>query len=222
MKPSQSPYNTPVSIVPKKVGSQVNKKWRMVLDFRKLNEKTISDSYPLPNIREILDQLGNAQYLSVFDLASGFHQIKISPEDSHKTAFSTPNGHYEFDRMPFGLYNGPATFERLMNITMSGLTSTNLFVYLDDIVIYADSLEEHQKKFGNLVDLLRSANLKLQPDKCEFLRPVVTYLGHIINKNGILPDPKKISAVNNFPIPINIKNITQFLSLAGSVRRTWT
>lgn len=95
--------NTPVWIVPKKADSQGNKRWRMVLDFLKLNEKTISDSFPLPNIHEILDQLGDAQYFSVFDLASGFHQIKMSPQDSHKMAVSTPCGHYEFDRMPFGL-----------------------------------------------------------------------------------------------------------------------
>ena len=171
IKPSQSPYNTSVWIVPKKLDSQGNKKWRMVLDYRKLNEKMISYSYLLPNIHEILDQLGNAQYLSVFDLASGFHQIKMSPENSHKTAFSTPNGHYEFDRMPFGLCNGPAIFQRLMNITLSGLIGTDLFVYLDDIVIYLDSLEEHQQKFDKLMDRLRSANLKLQLDKCEFLRP---------------------------------------------------
>ena len=103
IKPSQSPYNTPVWIVPKKLDSHGNRKWRMILDFRKLNEKTIGDSYPLPNIIDILDQLGSEQYFSVFDLASGFYEIKMSPEDSHKTAFSTPYGHYEFDRMPFGL-----------------------------------------------------------------------------------------------------------------------
>ena len=120
----------------------------MVLDFRKLNEKTISDSYPLPNIHEILDQLGNAQYFSVFDLASGFHKIKKSPQDSYKTAFSTPDGHYEFDRMPFGLKNAPACFQRLINITLSGLIATDLFVYLDEIVIYADTLEKHKRKIN--------------------------------------------------------------------------
>ena len=187
--------------------------------FSKIKWKTISDSHSLRNIHEILDQLGNAQYFSVFDLASGFHQIKMNPEDPHKTAFSTPNDHYEFDRMPFGLCNGPAAFQRLMNITLSGLIGTDLFVYLDDIVIYADSLEEHQQKFDKLVDRWRSTNLKLQPDKCEFLRQEITHLGQIRNKNGILPDLKEISVVKNFPIPKNIKNIKQFLGLAGYYRR---
>ena len=159
IKPSQSPYNTPVWIVPKKLESHGNRKWRMVLDFRKLNEKTIGDS--LPNIIYILDQLGSAQYFSVFDLASGFHQIKMSPEDSHKTAFSTPYGHYEFDRMPFGLKNAPATFQRIMDLVLTGLQGTELFVYLDDIVLYANSLEEHEKKFNKLMERLSAENLKL-------------------------------------------------------------
>ena len=148
----------------------------MVLDFRKLNEKTIGDSYPLPNIIDISDQLGSAQYFSVFDLASGFHQIKMSPEDSHKTAFSAPYGHYEFDRMPFGLKNAPATFQRLMDLVLTGLQGTELFVYPDDIVLYENSLEEHDEKFNKLIERLSTANLKLQPDKCEFWLPEVAYL----------------------------------------------
>ena len=113
----------------------------MVLDFRKLNEKTIGDSYPLPIINDILDSLGSARYISVFNLATGFHHIKMDPKDSHKTAFPTHHGHYEFDRMPFGLKTASATFQRLMDITLNGLTGTELFVYLDDIVIFADTLE---------------------------------------------------------------------------------
>ena len=108
----------------------------MVLGFRKLNEKTIGDSYSLPNINDILDSLGPAKYFSLLDLATGFHHIKVDPKDSHKTAFSTPHGHYEFDRMPFGLKTAPATFKRLLDLTLTGLIGTELFVYLDDIVIY--------------------------------------------------------------------------------------
>ena len=122
----------------------------MVLDFRKLNEKTIGDSYPLLNIIYIFDQLGSAQYFSVFHLASRFHQIKMSPEDSHKTAFSTPYGRYEFDRMPFGLKNAPVTVQRLMDLVLTALQGTELFVYLDDIVLYANSSEEHEEKFKKL------------------------------------------------------------------------
>ena len=149
IKPSQPPYNTPVWIVLKILYTHGNKKWRMVLDFRKLNDKTIGDSYPLPNIIDISEQSGSAQYFSVFDLASGFHQIKMSSEDCHKTAFSTSYGHYEFDRMPFGLKNAPATFLRLMDLVLTGLQATKLFVYLDDIVLYANSLRKTRKNSTN-------------------------------------------------------------------------
>ncbi|KMQ85713.1 hypothetical protein RF55_15566, partial [Lasius niger] len=219
VKQSQSPYNTPIWIVPKKEDSKGNKRWRMVLDFRALNDKTIGDAYPLPNIVDILDQLGGAQYFSVCDLASGFHQIKMDPADGHKTAFTTPFGHYEFDRMPFGLKNAPATFQRLMDLVLTGLQGEELFVYMDDIVIYATSLEEHERKYNALIERLRQANLKLQPDKCEFLKTEVTYLGHVIGRDGVKPDPKKLEAVQQFPRPKTPKNIKQFLGLAGYYRR---
>lgn len=219
IKPSISPYNSPLWIVPKKADSKGNKRWRMVIDYRALNERTVGDAYPLPNITEILDQLGSAKYFSVFDLASGFHQIQMSEKDAPKTAFSTPYGHYEFQRMPFGLKNAPATFQRLMDQVLSGLQGNELFVYLDDIVLYSSSLHEHEIKFERLAARLRAANLKLQPDKCEFLRPEVMYLGHIIGRDGVRPDPKKVEAVQNFPQPQNPKTIKQFLGLAGYYRR---
>lgn len=216
---SESPYNSPLWIVPKKPDSQGNKRWRLVIDFRALNEKTLGDAYPLPNITDILDQLGSAKYFSIFDLASGFHQIPMSNEDSQKTAFSTPHGHYEYKRMPFGLKNAPATFQRLMDRVLSGLQGIELFVYLDDIVIYASSLSEHASKFNKLAERLRRAHLKLQPDKCEFLRKEVTYLGHVISETGVKPDKKKLEAVKEFPRPRTVKNIKQFLGLAGYYRR---
>lgn len=216
---SSSPYNSPVWIVPKKPDSTGQKRWRMVIDYRNLNEKTIGDAYPLPNISDILDQLGSAKYFSVLDLASGFHQIPMAPKDAPKTAFSTPYGHYQFRRMPFGLKNAPATFQRLMDNVLSGLQGNELFVYMDDIVIYAKSLREHEIKFERLMKRLRNANLKLQPDKCEFLRQEVAYLGHIICSNGVRPDPDKIRSIAEFPHPKNQKNIKQFLGLAGYYRR---
>lgn len=219
IRASTSPYNSPLWIVPKKPDSQGNKRWRMVIDYRMLNEKTIGDAYPLPSINEILDQLGGARYFSVFDLASGFHQIGMSEGDIEKTAFSTPHGHYEFTRMPFGLKNAPATFQRLMDSVLSGLQGAEMFVYLDDIVIYANSLKDHSHKFNKLAERLRVANLKLQPDKCEFLRREVAYLGHIISEDGVKPDPNKLRAVKEFPRPKNAKNIKQFLGLAGYYRR---
>ena len=147
---SDSPYNSPVWVVPKKCDSQGNRRWRMVIDFRGLNDKTVGDAYPLPNITAILDQLGKSKYFSVLDLASGFHQIEVEPADRPKIAFSTSYGHCHFNRMPFGLKNAPATFQRLMNNILSGLQGNELFVYMDDIVIYVNSLVEHEQKLKKL------------------------------------------------------------------------
>lgn len=216
---SKSPYNSPVWIVPKKEDSKGNKRWRLVIDFRKLNDVTIGDAYPLPLITDILDQLGGAKYFSIFDLASGFHQIEMDPSDKHKTAFTTPHGHYEFNRMPFGLKNAPATFQRLMDLVLKGLQGNDLFVYLDDIVIYARSMDEHDAKFKKLAERLRNANLTLQTDKCEFLRTEVRYLGHLISADGLKPDPKNIAAVREFKAPKTPKNVKEFLGLAGYYRR---
>ncbi|XP_053597516.1 uncharacterized protein LOC128668466 [Microplitis demolitor] len=213
------PYNSPLWIVPKKPDSKGNKRWRMVIDFTQFNEKTIGDAYPLPNIVEILDRLGGAKYFSVFDLASGFHEIKMNPKDQQKTAFSTPNGHFKYNRMPFGLKNAPATFQRLMDRVLLGLQDVELFFYLDDVVIFASSLEEHGICDRRLFNRLEQANLVLQSDKCEFLNLEVAYLGHIIGNGGVRPDPKKTEAIEKFPKPKTVTNIRHFLGLAGYYRR---
>ena len=142
------------------------KKWRILIGFRLLNEKTIGDSYPLPNIADILDRLGTAQYFFIFYAVSGFHQIELDPNDRQKTAFSSLNRHYEYVRMPMGLKNSPATFQRLMDQVLLALQGTELFVYLDDIVIYAKDLEDHGKKVRRLPKQLKEANQLLQPEKC--------------------------------------------------------
>ena len=191
----------------------------MVIDYRALNEKTVGDAYPLQNITGILDQLGDAKYFSVLDLASGFHQIEVEPADRHKTAFSTPLGHYEFTRMPFGLKNVLATFQRLMDRVLSGLQGIELFVYMDDIVIYSRSLKEHNEKLAKLLGQLKTAGLILQPDKCRFLCKEIGYLGHVISQEGVKPDPKKVEAVTLFPCPKGRKNVKQFRGLAGYYRR---
>src|SRR5699024_5863440 len=124
--------------------------WRIVVDYRKLNNVTVGDSFPIPNIDHILDQLGHSKYFTTLDLASGFNQILVHPDDITKTAFSTTNGHYEYLRMPFGLKNAPATFSRLMKLVLTGLEGTQCFTYLDDIIVYASSLEEHNSKLKNV------------------------------------------------------------------------
>ena len=217
IKPSMSPYSNPVFIVPKKPDSQGNPRYQMVLDFRKLIDVTVGDSYPLPNISDILDQLGGAQYFSVLDLFLTYHQVELDERNSHKTAFSTPLGHYEFTRLPFGLSNSPRTFQRLMDIVLSGLQGTICYVYLDDVVIYAKDLREREEKFGTIMDRLRQANMKLQIDKYEFLKKEIVYLGHIITKDGVEPCPDKVKAMKDFPVPQTVRNIQQFLGLAITI-----
>ena len=216
---SISQWNAPLLVVPKKADASGKPRLRVVVDFRKLNELTIGDSFPLPNITDILDQLGNAKYFTTLDLASGYHQIPMAERDKDKTAFSTPYGHYEFNRMPFGLKNAPATFQRLMNSVLAGIQGLRCLVYLDDIVIYGSSLEDHNKRLAEVLQRLRKHSLKLQPDKCEFLRKEVIYLGHIISENGILPDPSKLEAVRNFPTPRKVKDVQSFIGLAGYYRK---
>lgn len=219
IQPSTSPYSSPLWVVPKKLDASGERKWRLVVDYRKLNEITIGDAYPLPNIEHILDQLGQAKYFSTLDLASGFHQISMSTKDKNKTSFSTPQGHYEFNRMPFGLKNAPATFQRLMNLVLSGLTGIKSFVYLDDIVVYGNSLQNHNDNLKDIFNKLREHNLKLQPDKCEFLRKEVAYLGHVISDEGIRPNPDKVVTIKEIRVPKNPKDIKSFLGLVGYYRK---
>jgi hypothetical protein len=216
---SNSPWNSPLLVVPKKTDASGEKKWRLVVDFRRLNEKTIGDAYPLPDITEILDQLGQSKYFSCLDMVMGYHQIEVKEEDKEKTAFSTKNGHWEYNRLPFGLKTAPSTFQRMINTVLSGLTGTRCFVFLDDIVIYAKSLSEHDAKLREVLERLRKHNLKLQPDKCEFLRTEVTYLGHVITEDGVRPDPGKVEVIEKFPRPQSAKQLKSFLGLVGYYRK---
>lgn len=219
IQPSNSPWSSPIWVVPKKADASGHKKWRIVIDFRKLNNKTIDDKFPLPNITDILDKLGKAQYFSTLDLANGFHQIEMNPHDIPKTAFSTETGHYEFKRMPFGLKNAPSTFQRVMNNVLRGLQNEICCVYLDDVIVYSTSLQEHINRLKLIFERFRQSNFKVQLDKSEFLHKEVAYLGHKITKEGVKPDPAKIDAVKNFPIPTTQKEIKSFLGLAGYYRR---
>jgi hypothetical protein len=143
---SESPWNSAILVVPKKADASGQQKFRLVVDYRKLHETTVGNAYPLPDITEIRDQLGQAKYFPCLDLAMGYHQIDMDPMDVAKTAFSNKEGHWAYRRMPFGLKTAPATFQRMMNTVLSGLTSTRCFVFLDDIVIYANSLVDHDRK----------------------------------------------------------------------------
>ena len=219
IQPSLSPWSAPLWVVPKKLDASGKIKWRVVIDYRKLNNVTVGDAYMLPNITGILDQLGHSIYFSTLDLVSSFHQIPMKAEDIPKTAFTTPTGHWEFTRMPFGLKNAPARFQRMIDVALIGLNHLQCFTYLDDVIIFAKSISDHEKKLRSVFDRLRLNNLKLQPDKCEFMRHEVVYLGHIISEFGVKPNPEKIQAVADYPVPNNPKEIKQFLGICGFYRK---
>ena len=188
-------------------------------DFRKINEITDQDAYPLPVIEDILDHLGKAKFFSAFDLSSGFHQIPIEENSKKITAFTTSEGHFEFERMPFGLKNAPATFQRMMDNALKGQNGKICMVYLDDIIVFGTSIEKHNKNLVTLFERLRQTGLKLQPDKCEYLRPEIEYLGHVITKDGVRPNPAKLKAVAEFPIPKSPTHVKSFLGLSGYYRK---
>lgn len=215
---SNSPYNAPIWVVPKKLDSSGKQKWRVVVDFRKLNEVTEQDAYPLPNQDDILAHLGNAKFFSALDLSSGFHQIPMDDNSKKYTAFSTTDGHFHFNRMPFGLKNAPATFQRMIDTALRGLIGKNYFVYLDDIITFGNTIEEHNQNLAKLFQRLRDTELKLQVDKCEFLKPELEYLGHLITPSGVKPNPAKLSAIKNFKIPKNVTQVKSFLGLTGYYR----
>lgn len=219
IQPSESAWSSPIWVVPKKADASGKVKWRIVIDFRKLNEKTIDDKYPIPNISDVLDKLGNCQYFTTLDLASGFYQVEMSPEDIPKTAFNVEHGHYEFLRMPMGLKNSPSTFQRVMDNVLKDLQNTVCLVYLDDIIVFSTSLQEHIVNLQKVFQKLRESNFKIQMDKSEFLKLETAYLGHVISREGIKPNPDKISAIQNYPIPKTPKEIKQFLGLVGYYRK---
>jgi len=219
IRPSFSPWSSPIWIVPKKLDASGEKKWRLVVDYRRLNAKTIEDRYPIPNIADILDSLGRCVYFSKLDLASGFHQIEIQAEDIPKTAFSVNHGHYEFLRMPFGLRNAPSTFQRVMDNVLQGLQGKICLVYMDDIIVYSASLQEHINNLRIVFRRLREANLKVQLDKSEFLHKEIEFLGHKVTSEGVKPNPDKIKAIKNFPIPKTPRQIKSFLGLLGYYRK---
>lgn len=219
IRPSESAWSSPIWIVPKKVDASGKQKWRLVVDFRKVNEKTIDDKYPIPNISDVLDKLGKCQYFTTLDLASGFYQVEMEPSDISKTAFNVEHGHFEFLRMPMGLKNSPSTFQRVMDNILRGLQNQICLVYLDDIIVFSTSLQEHMVNLEKVFQRLRESNFKIQMDKSEFLKLETTYLGHIISNEGVKPNPDKVAAIQKYPIPKTPKEIKQFLGLLGYYRK---
>lgn len=210
---SVSPYAAPIVMVRKKDGSL-----RLCVDYRRLNEVTVKDAFPLPRVQDTIDALAGAKYFSSFDLAAGYHHILVRAEDRPKTAFVTPFGHYQYVRCPMGLSNSPATFQRFMEYVFSDQIFVTLLVYLDDLV-FARSVDEHLDRLEGMLRLLRKHGLKLKPSKCHILKPQVRYLGFVISKEGITTDPEKIRAVQEWPTPCTVKEVRGFVAFCSFYRR---
>ena len=213
-EPSFSPWAFNVVLVKKSDGTL-----RFCIDYRQLNNLTVKDSYPLPRIDTCFDALGGARYFSTLDLRQGYWQVENDPETADKTTFITKKGAFKFEVLPFGLSNAPAVFQRLMNLVMQGLTWEACLVFLDDIIVMSSTFEQHLERLNAVFNRLRSANLKLKPSKCKLFQLKVKFLGSVVFEKGIEPDPDKLTAISEWPVPKNLTEVRSFVGLASYYRR---
>ena len=214
IQPSSSSFGAPILFARKKDGTL-----RMCVDYRALNAISIKNRYPLPRIDELLDQLQGSTIFTALDLWSGYHQVRINPKDTHKSAFRTRYGHFEFTVLPFGLTNAPATFMGLMNDVLRPYLDKFVVVYLDDILVYSKSAEEHLDHLNQVLTTLAAHKLKVKLKKCAFGQSSVPFLGLLVTDKGVLPDPDKVRAVQDWPPPTNVTEVRSFLGFTGFCRK---
>ena len=214
IRPSNSPWCNAVVLVKKKDGSL-----RFCIDFRKLNSLTVKDSHPLPRICETLESLAGAAHYSTFDMNSGFWQVPMDEESKQYTAFTLGSmGLYECESMPFGLCNTPPTFQRLMLNCLGELNLTYCLIYLDDVIIFSRTEEEHLERMRVVFDCLREHGLKLKPSKCDVFKTEINYLAHHVSKKGVLPSKKNFEAIAECPPPDTYTKVKSFVGLVGHYR----
>ncbi|UYV71977.1 K02A2.6-like, partial [Cordylochernes scorpioides] len=211
---SSSPWASPIILVKKKNGT-----FRFCVDYRNLNSVTVKDQYPLPRIDDCFDSLHGARYFTSLDLCSGYWQVEVEEQDREKTAFITPDGHYQFNVLPFGLCNGPATFERLMDTVLRTHKWKICLCYLDDVIIFSEDLHSHLNRLKTILECLKTAGLTLNASKCRFAYTKLLILGHVVSNEGIAPDPEKNISIRKFPTPRTVKDVRAFLGLCSYYRR---
>jgi hypothetical protein len=212
--PSSSPCGSLIVLVPNKDGT-----WHMCVDFRALNKITVKNRYPLPRIDDFLDQLKDAKYFTKLDLRSRYHQIRISEGDTWKIAFKTKQGLFEWMVMPFGFCNASTTFMRVMNDVLRPFLDDCVIVYLDDILIFSKSREEHAKHVRQVLDVLRKEKLFLKMSNCEFGKTSLIYLGRIVGGGKLKIDPSKVKVILEWPKPSNVTEVRSFLGAAQYWRK---
>ncbi|KAM8718879.1 hypothetical protein ACLKA7_001571 [Drosophila subpalustris] len=211
IEPSNSPHSAPIVMVKKKTG-----KWRLCVDFRQLNSRSVKDAYPLPRVHHILDQLREAHYITSLDLKDGYWQIPMEKASRPLTAFTVPGrGLFQWKVMPFGLHAAPATFQRALDRVIGPEMLPHAFAYLDDIIVIGKTLEEHMANLKEVFRRLRAANLKINVDKCDFFKQELKYLGHKVTEHGICTDPEKVDAISKLKPPTNAKELRQYLGVAS-------
>ena len=211
---SVSPYAAPVLLVKKKDST-----WRFCVDYRRLNDAIVKNKFPLPIIDELLDELAGAAVFSKLDLQAGYHQIRMREEDESKTVFKTHHGHFQFRVMPFGLTNAPATFQCLMNAIFGKYVRKFVIIFLDDILVFSETMEEHLEHLRIVFKLLRAHQLYVKESKCTFACDHIDYLGHVISKEGVATDKEKTQAMEQWPTPTNATELRGFLGLTGYYRK---
>ncbi|CAI5655207.1 unnamed protein product [Oreochromis niloticus] len=214
IRESESPFSSPIVVVRKKNG-QV----RLCIDYRKLNLQTVKDAYALPRMDDTFAALSGSRWFSVLDLKSGYYQIEVDEADKPKTAFVCPLGFWEFNRMPQGVTNAPSTFQRLMEKCMGDMNLKEVVVFLDDLIVFSRTLEEHEARLMKVLNRLKEYGLKLSPEKCKFFQSSVRYLGHVVSEWGVETDPEKIAALKTWPVPQRLKELRAFLGFCGYYRK---
>ena len=214
IRPSTSPFASPIVLVRKKNGAL-----RMCCDYRRINNRTVRDSYALPKIEDLFMTLGRSKFFTGLDLSKAYYQVPLTERAKKVSAFTTPFGLYEFERLSFGMVNAPMTFQRLMEQCFGDMNLVDLIIFLDDLLIHADTLDELGQKTIKVLDRLRHFNLKLDPDKCVFGAKEVSHLGFLISGDGLRPDPRKLEALTSWKVPTTVREVKSFIGFAGYYRR---